>query len=148
MAIEAGAGDVLRKDDADRNEDGPAAGSEGDGNFEARTFGIFIAAAKRDSALREVFADGDFFLKPAAANAGKNASFDAGAIAARNDALVEGLARSEQRLRRKIGLNLDPDRGRFAVLAKARDAFADFEGFQLEFVEINDFSALAKTAFH
>src|SRR5437879_615942 len=30
----------------------------------------------------------------------------------------------------------------------ARDAFADFEGLQLDFVEINDFAALAETALH
>ena len=45
-------------------------------------------------------------------------------------------------------MGFDPDRRRVAKFADARDAFADFEGLQLELVEINDFAALAETALH
>ncbi len=34
------------------------------------------------------------------------------------------------------------------MLADARDALADFEGFQLDLVEIDNFAALAEAAFH
>jgi len=51
VAIEAGGGDGLREDDADRNEDGAGAGGEGHGDFDAGTFGILIAAAEAEPAL-------------------------------------------------------------------------------------------------
>jgi len=38
----------------------------------------------------QIFADGDFFLKAAVANAGEDAGFDAGAVAARNHAFFDG----------------------------------------------------------
>jgi len=78
----------LGEDDADGDEDGSGAGSEGYGDFDASAFGIFIAAPEGNAALGEIFADGYFFLKTAAADAGQNAGFDTGAIAARDDALV------------------------------------------------------------
>lgn len=148
MPVEAGAGDVLREDDTDGNEDGAAAGSVRNGDFETRAFGIFIAAAESDTAFGQIFANGNFFLKTAAADAREDARFDPCAIAARDDALFERRARAENRLRRNFGLNFDPDGRRFAVFAEARDAFANLEGFELELVEINDFAALAETAFH
>src|SRR5437764_2893593 len=40
VAIEAGGGDGLGEDDADRNEDGAGPGGEGHGDFDAGTFGI------------------------------------------------------------------------------------------------------------
>ena len=88
VAEEAGGADRLGEDDADGNEDGSGAGSEGDGDFDASAFGIFIAAAEGNAALGKIFADGNFFLKTAAANAGEDAGFDAGAIAAGDDAFV------------------------------------------------------------
>ena len=63
MAIEAGAGDMLREDDADGNEDGAHARSERNGDFNTSTFGVAIAAAEGDAAFGKVFADRDFFLK-------------------------------------------------------------------------------------
>src|SRR6267378_5889334 len=83
VAVEAGGGDGLGEDDADRDEDGAGAGSERDGDFNAGAFGVLIAAAKAETALGEIFADGDFFLKATAPDAGENAGFDAGAVAAR-----------------------------------------------------------------
>jgi len=88
VAEETGRADRLGEDDADWNEDGSGAGSEGDGNFDASAFGIFIAAAEGNAALGKIFAYGNFFLKTAAANAGEDAGFDAGAIAAGDDAFV------------------------------------------------------------
>ena len=92
MAEEAGGGDGLGEDDADGDEDGAGAGSEGNGDFDAGAFFILIAAAETEAAFGEIFADGDFFLETAAADAGEDASFDAGAIAARNEAFFDGRA--------------------------------------------------------
>ncbi len=88
MAEETGRADRLGEDDADGNEDGSGAGSEGDGDFDASALGIFNAAAEGNAALGKIFADGNFFLKTAAANTGEDAGFDAGAIAAGDDAFV------------------------------------------------------------
>ena len=88
VAEEAGGGNGLREDDADGDKDGAGAGSEWDGDFDASALGVFIAAAEGNAAFGKIFADGDFFLKTAPADAGENASFDAGAIAARDDAFL------------------------------------------------------------
>src|SRR5712664_3262325 len=90
VAVEAGSGDGLGEHDTDGDEDGAGAGSEGHGDFDAGAFGILIAAAEAEAAFGEIFANGDFFLKAAVANAGQDASFDARAIAARNDAFFDG----------------------------------------------------------
>ena len=148
VAVEAGGGDGLGEDDADRDEDGAGAGSERNGHFDAGAFGILIAAAEAEAALGQIFADGDFFLKAAVANAGEDAGFDAGAVASRNHAFFDGGAVSAIFRVTDFGLGFDPDGRRVAKLADARDALADFEGFQLQLVEIDDFAALAKAAFH
>jgi len=82
------------------------------------------------------------------ANAGEDPSFDACAVAARNNAFFDGGAGRVIFRAANFGLGFDPDRGRVAKLADARDALADFEGFQLQLVEIDDFAALAEAAFH
>ncbi len=148
VTVEAGGGDGLGEDDADGDEDGAGAGSEGHGDFDAGAIGILIAAAEAEAAFGEIFADGDFFLKAAAANAGKDAGFDARAVAAGKDAFFDGGAVRAVFGVADFGLGFDPDGGRVAKLADARDAFADFEGFQLQLVEIDDFAALAEAAFH
>src|SRR5437879_7794515 len=89
VAVEAGGGDGLGEDDADGDEDGASAGGEGDGDFDAGAFGVLIAAAEAKAALREIFAEGNFFLEAAAADAGEDAGFDACAVAARNDAVFD-----------------------------------------------------------
>lgn len=83
VSEEAGGRDGLRKDDADGDENGASAGSEGNSDFDAGAFGILIAAAEAEATFGEILADGDFFLKAAAANASEDAGLDAGAIAAR-----------------------------------------------------------------
>ena len=88
VAEEAGGADRLGEDDADGNEDGSGAGSEWNGDFDASAFGIFIAAAEGNAALGKIFADGDFFLKTAAADAGEDPGFDASAVAAGDDTFV------------------------------------------------------------
>jgi hypothetical protein len=151
VAVEAGGGDGLGEDDADGDEDGAGAGSEGDGDFDARAFGVLIAAAEAEAALGEIFADGDFFLKAAAADAGEDASFDARAVAARNDAFIDSgrcCARGTIVRIAQLGERFDPDGRRIADAAVAGDTFADFERLQLQLVEINDFAALAEAAFH
>src|SRR5712671_4612769 len=87
VAEEAGGPDGFGEDDADGNEDGSGSGSEGDSDFDASALGIFIAAAEGDAAFGKIFANGNFFLKTAATNAGEYAGFDAGAITARDDAI-------------------------------------------------------------
>src|ERR1700687_5692150 len=87
VAKEAGGPDGFGEDDADGDEDGAGSGSEGDSDFDASALGIFITAAEGDAALGKIFANGNFFLKTAATNAGENAGFDAGAIAAGEDAI-------------------------------------------------------------
>ena len=87
MAEEAGGPDGFGEDDADGDEDGAGSGREGDSDFDASALGIFIAAAEGDAALGKIFANGNFFLKTAATNAGENAGFDAGAITAGDDAI-------------------------------------------------------------
>src|SRR6266700_1767007 len=148
VAIEAGGGDGLREDDADRNEDGAGPGGEGHGDFDPRTFGILIAAAEAEAALGQILTDGDLLLKAAAANASEDAGLDASAVAARNDAVFDGAARRTVLWIADFGLGFNPDGGRVAKAAVTRDAFADFEGFQLQLVEIDDFAALAEAAFH
>src|SRR6266581_4151238 len=137
VAVEAGGGDGLGEDDA-----------EGDGDFDASAFGILIAAAEAEAALGEIFAYGDFFLKAAVADAGEDAGFDARAVAAGHDALFDGGGGRAGFRIANLGLGFDPDGRRFAKAADASNAFADFEGFQLDLVEIDDFAALAKAAFH
>src|SRR5205807_465262 len=148
VAVEAGSGDGLGEDDADGNEDSAGAGSEGHGDFDAGTFGVLITAAEAESTLGQIFADGDFFLKAAVADASEDAGLDAGAVAARNDAVFDGPAGRTVFRVADFGLGFNPDGRRVAKFAEARDAFADFEGFQLQLVEIDDFAALAETAFH
>jgi hypothetical protein len=148
VAVEAGGGDGLGEDDADGNEDGAGAGSVGDGDFDTGAFGVLIAAAEAEAAFGEIFADGDFFLEAAAANAGEDASFDARALAAGNDAFVDGGTGGAFLGGANFGLRLDPDGGRLAKFADARDAFANLERSQFELVEIDDLAALAEAAFH
>src|SRR6266571_880640 len=74
VAVEAGGGDGLGEDDADGDEDGSGAGSERNGDFDARALRVLIAAAEAEAALGEIFADGDFFLEAAAADAREDAS--------------------------------------------------------------------------
>jgi len=148
VAVEAGGGDGLGEDDADGDEDGASARGERDGDFNAGAFFILIAAAEAEATFGEIFADGDFFLEAAAADAGKDASFDARAIAARNEAFFDAGAWGAVFRFADFGLGFDPNGRGVAKAANARDAFADFEGFQLEFVEIDDFAALAEAALH
>jgi hypothetical protein len=88
VAEEARRRNRLRKDDAYGDENRAAARSKGHGDLNSRAFGILVAAAECDSALREVFADGDFFLKAAPADTGEDAGFDPCAIAARKNVIV------------------------------------------------------------
>jgi hypothetical protein len=81
VAVEAGGGDGLGKHDADGDEDGAGAGSVGDGDFDAGAFEVLIATAEAEAVFGEIFADGDFFLKAAVADASEDASFDARALA-------------------------------------------------------------------
>ncbi len=148
VAVEAGRGNGLGKDDADGDEDGAGARSEGYGDFDTGAFGILIAATEAEATLGEIFADGDFFLKAAAADASEDASLDAGAVAARDDAVFDGGTGSTNFGIADFGLGFDPDGGGVANLADTRDAFANFKGFQLQLVEIDDFAALAEAAFH
>ncbi len=149
VAEEAGGGDGLGEDDANGNEDGAGAGSEGDGDFDAGAFFILIAAAEAEAAFGEIFADGDFFLEAAAADAGENTCFDASAVAPRENAFFDGWAAVRTGFGiADFGLGFDPDGRRIAKAANARDAFANFERFQLELVEIDDFAALAEAALH
>ena len=148
MTIESGGGKSLREYDANRNEDGPAARSIGDGDFEASAFGILIATAEGEAALGEVLADGDFLLKTAAPNAGQDTGTDSRPVAARDDAVVIGGPRRLAIRRRILGMHFHPDGRGVANLADARDGFAGFEGFKFEFVEIDDFAALTEAAFH
>ena len=149
VAEEAGGGDGLGKDDADRDENGAGAGSEGDGDFDAGAFFILIAAAKAEAAFGKIFADGDFFLEAAAADAGEDARFDARTVAAGNEPFFDGGTAGRTGFRiADFGLGFDPDGRRIAQAANARDAFADFKRFQLELVEIDDFAALAEAALH
>ncbi len=131
MAVEAGGGDGLGEDDADGDEDSAGAGSEGDGDFDAGAFGILIAAAEAEAAFGEIFAEGDFFLKAAAADAGEDAGFDACAVTARNDAVLDG-GRGQASAAigiAELGERFDPDGRRVANAAVAGDALTDFERF-------------------
>ncbi len=148
MTEEAGAGNKLREDDADGDEDGATAGSVRNGDFEASAFGILIAAAESDAAFGKIFTDGDFFLKAATANAGEDASFHARAISARNDTFLERLARAGRNFGSRFGEDFHPNGGSITEFAQTRDAFAAFEGSQFQLVEIDNFAALAKAALH
>src|SRR5712691_3329575 len=148
VAVEPGRGHGLGGNDADGNENGAGAGSKRHGDFGARAFGILIPAAETDSAFGQIFSDGDFFLEAAAANAREDAGFDAGAVAAGNHAIFGGGLSRAVVGRARFGERFDPDGRGIAMLADARDAFADFEGFQLQLVEIDDFAPLTKTTFH
>src|SRR2546429_3481751 len=148
VAVEAGRGNGLGEDDADGDEDGTGTGSVGDGDFDAGALGVLIAAAEAEAAFGEIFADGDFFLEAAAADAGEDAGLDAGAVAARNDAVFDAWAGRTVFRVADFGLGFDPNGRRVAKAAVARDAFANFEGFQLQLVEIDDFATLAEAALH
>jgi hypothetical protein len=148
VAEEAGGGDGLGEDDTDGDEDGAGAGSKRDGDFDARALFVLIAAAEAEAAFGEIFADSDFFLEAAAADAGEDAGLDARAVAARNDAFFDGGAVRAIFGIADLGLGFDPDGRRVAEAAETRDALANFEGFQLQLVEIDDFAALAEAALH
>ena len=140
----------MGEDDTDGDEDGAGAGSEGNGDFDAGAFRILIAAAETEAAFGKIFADGNFFLEATAADTSEDASLDAGAVAARNDAVLHGLRGCRGRIVgiAKLGNGFDPDGGGVANTAVAGDAFADFERLQLNFIEIDDFAALAEAALH
>ena len=148
VAVEAGGGDGLGKDDADGNEDCAGSGSEGNSDFEARAFWILISAAEAEAALGEIFAHRDFFLKAAMPNGGEDTGLDARTVAPGNDPFIDVRSGHAVFWIANFGLRFDPNGRRVAKFADARDAFADFEGFQLDLVEIDDFAALAETAFH
>ncbi len=148
VAVEAGGGDGLGENDADGDEDGASAGSERNGDFDAGAFGILIAAAEADAAFGKIFADGDFFLEAAPADASEDARLDARALAARNQAFFNGRPGSPIIRAVQFGEGLDPDGWSIAKTAEARDAFADFKGFQFQLIQIDDFAALAKAALH
>lgn len=121
--------DGFGEDNADGDEDGAGSGREGNSDFDASALGIFIAAAKSDAALGKIFADCDFFLKTATANAGENAGFDAGAITAGDDAIFFSPGSRGGRVGgSEFGLRFDPDGWRFTDFANAGNAFARFEG--------------------
>src|SRR5713101_4486616 len=118
VSEEAGGADGFGEDDADGDEDGAGSGREGDSDFDASALGILVAAAEGDAALGKIFADGDFFLKTAAANAGEDAGFDAGAITSRDDAIYFLLGSRGGRVGgSEFGLRFDPDRRRFTNFA-------------------------------
>ncbi len=148
MAVEAGSGNGLGEDDADGDEDGAGAGSERHGDFDPGAFGVLIAATEAETALGEIFADRYFFLEAAAADSGEDASFDACAVAAGNDAFFDRRTGGAIFRVADFGLRFNPDRRRVTYAAEAGDALADFERFQLQLVEIDDFAALAEAAFH
>ena len=148
MAVEAGSGNGLGEDDADGDEDGAGAGSERHGDFDPGAFGVLIAATEAETALGEIFADRYFFLEAAAADTGEDASFDACAVAAGNDAFFDRRTGGAIFRVADFGLRFNPDRRRVTYAAEAGDALADFERFQLQLVEIDDFAALAEAAFH
>ena len=138
----------MREDDADGDEDGASTGSERNGDFDAGAFGILIAATETDAPFGEIFADSDFFLEAAAANACEDASLDARAVAAGNQALFHGGTGCAVIGDVEFGVGLDPDGWRIAKAAEASDAFADFKRLQFQLIQIDDFTALAKTALH
>src|ERR1700751_6335113 len=88
VAKKAGGRNGLREDNADGYENGAAAGRERHGNLGATAFRILIATAKGDSALGEVFANGDFFLKTTTPDASEHPRFDTSAITPRQDTFV------------------------------------------------------------
>jgi len=146
---EAGGGNGARRDDADRDEDGAIARSIGDGDFEARAFGIMIAAAEGDSAAGEVFADGDFFLEAALPDAGKDAGLYARAVAPGLKFVVHGKLQLTGRA--VVGTafaSFDPDRRGLAVFAQTRDAPARLKRFQLELIQVANLAAQTEAALH
>jgi len=88
MPKETGGWNGLRKNDANRNENGAVAGSERYCDFGAAAFGVLVAAAEGDAPFGEVLANGHFFLKTAAADASKDPGLDASAVAAWEHTLV------------------------------------------------------------
>lgn len=148
MAIKTSSGNGLREDDADRNEDCAGSGSERHGHFDAGTFCVLIAAAETEPALGKVFADSDLLSKAASPYASKDARLDARAIAARYHAVLDARLAGAILRRSHLGNRFDPDGRRIAMAAETRNTLANFKRFQLQLVEIDDFAALAKAAFH
>src|SRR5579863_1688755 len=90
VAEESRGGDGLRKYDADGHEDGPGPWCERNGHLEPRALRILIAAAKTDSAFGQIFANCDFFLESALADARQHACFYARAVPPGDDAIRLG----------------------------------------------------------
>src|SRR5437867_12047768 len=137
MAVEASSGDGLGKNDTDGNKDGAGAGGERNGNFEARAFGILIAAAEAEAAFGEIFADGNLFLKAAVADGGEDAGFDARAVTAGDAALIAGGRGYGVLWRAQFGWGLDAERRRVAECADARHAFADVRRLRVGVGEVS-----------
>jgi len=148
VAEQTGGRDGLRKDNADRNKDSYCAWCKGDRDLHARTFWIFVAAAESDSALGKILADRDFFLEAAAPDTGQDTGFDSVAVAARQHAIFFICARGWRWRGCSLGLRFDPDRRSVAEFADTCDTFPRFKRSQLQFIEVNDFAALAQAAFH
>jgi hypothetical protein len=148
VAEKAGGRDRLRENDTDGNEDGACAGSVRNCDFEASAFWILITATKADAAFRQILTDSNFFLKAPAADAGQDAGLDAGSVAARYDTFFDGAARGKCLLDGGFRLRFNPNGRGIAVAADTRGTFANFEGFQLHLVQVDDFAPLAEAAFH
>src|SRR5215471_9570181 len=73
VTMQAGGGDGLRKNDADRDKDCARARRERHGYFHTGPFRILIPASEAQPAFRQVFADHDFFREAPSANARQHA---------------------------------------------------------------------------
>jgi len=71
VAVKSSAPECVAKIQCVSAEDGAGPRVYGTDHFETRTLGIFVPAAKRDAAFRQIFADRDFFLKPSTPDARK-----------------------------------------------------------------------------
>ena len=109
MAKESGAGDGLREDDADGYEDGARSRRIGDGNLQASSFRIAIAAAETHPAFRQILAHSNFFLEAAAANAREDPRFNTSAVATGHHAFFHRAARREHLVDQGFGMRLNPN---------------------------------------
>src|SRR5882724_3071471 len=137
VAEQAGGGNGLGEDDTDGYEDGAGAGSERNRNFHASAFGILIAAAEGDAAFGKIFANRNFFLEAAAADAGQHAGLDAGTVAAGDQSVIAGGLAGRGLGRMQLRLGFNPNRWSITDLANAGDTFAGLERPQVEFIEVD-----------
>src|SRR6266849_4413660 len=127
MPVESDRRQPLRKHNANRYENGSRSWRERHRHFCPCAFRILIPAAKAEPALRQVFANRDFFLKSPPSNASEHARLHAILFPMRIHPLFRRRHLWRHPVLLRCRLRLNPNRWRIAMGAQPRHAFTHFK---------------------